>query len=270
MRQLLARDRQPLLPLLIGVVHLLPAPGAPRFAGDVDAILSRAREDARALAENGADALIVENFGDAPFFAEHVPAETVAALTRAVDAVLQEAAGRPVGVNVLRNDARAALGICAATGASFLRVNVHSGAAMTDQGLIEGRAAETLRERARLCPDVVILADVHVKHAVPLGGGSIAEAAEETCRRGLADALIVSGPATGRPPEHEELVAVRERVSEAPLLIGSGLTDTNAAELLESADGALVGTWLKRGGRVEEPVDPERVRRLRAAMDALG
>ncbi|MCZ6598294.1 MAG: BtpA/SgcQ family protein [Planctomycetota bacterium] len=269
MRQLLARDRPPLLPLLIGVVHLLPTPGAPRFAGDVDAILSRAREDARALAENGADALIVENFGDAPFFAEHVPAETVAALTRAVDAALQEAAGRPVGVNVLRNDARAALGICAATGASFLRVNVHSGAALTDQGLIEGRAAETLRERARLCPDVVLLADVHVKHALPLGGGSIADAAEETRRRGLADALIVSGAATGRPPEREELVAVRERVSDTPLLIGSGLDDSNAAELLASADGAIVGTWLKRGGRLEEPVDPERVRRLRATFDAL-
>lgn len=254
-------------PLLIGVVHLGATPGAPRFGGDVARLLDAARRDASALAAGGADALCVENFGDAPFHAERVPPETVAAMAMAVELVRAEVGVLPVGVNVLRNDARAALGLCAATGAAFLRVNVHVGAMVTDQGLVEGRAAETLRERARLCPGALLLADVHVKHAAPLVPRPIEEAAAEALSRGLADALIVSGPRTGAAPDPGELARVREHAPPAPLLVGSGLEPGNAAALLRVADGALVGTALKRDGRVQAPVDLERVRRLRAAMD---
>ncbi len=262
------RDDGP--PLLIGVVHLAPTPGAPGFGGDAEAVLERARADARALGDGGADGMIVENFGDAPFFPERVPAETVAMLALAVRAAREVAGDLPVGVNVLRNDARAAVGICAAAGAAFLRVNVHVGAAVTDQGVIEGRAAETLRERDRLAPEAAIFADVHVKHATPLGGESIAEAAAETFRRGRADALIVSGPATGEPAARADLLAVRECVDAAPLLVGSGLSEANAAELLAVADGAIVGTALKTDARVELPVDAARVARLRGVLDAVG
>ena len=254
---------------LIGVVHLLPTPGAPRFGGDVAALLEHARRDAAALAEGGCDALLVENFGDVPFFAAEVPPETVATLALALQVVRGVAGGLPVGVNVLRNDARAALGLCAATGASFLRVNVHCGAAVTDQGLIEGRAAQTLRERARLCPRALVLADVHVKHARPLGAEPLLDAALDTLQRGLADALVLSGAATGRPPAERELAALREALGEARLLVGSGLDAANAAALLRHADGAIVGTSLKHGGDVRAPVDPARVARLRAAFDAL-
>jgi len=75
----------------------------------------------------------------------------------------------PIGFNVLRNDAQAALAICAACGGSFIRVNIHTGAMLTDQGLIEGAAFHTLRFRRAICPSAQIFADVHVKHAVPLG-----------------------------------------------------------------------------------------------------
>ena len=260
-------------PLLIGVVHLGACPGAPRFGGDISALLDAARRDAAALAHGGADAVIVENFGDAPFHPGAVPAETIATLALALDAVTREVrggagGGLPVGVNVLRNDARAALGLCAATGAGFLRVNVHTGAAVTDQGLIEGRAWETLRERARLAPEAQLLADVHVKHAVPLGGGSLEDAAADTFERGGADALVISGAGTGLPTARRDLERVRERLAEAPLLVGSGVTEETAAELLGVASGAIVGTWLKRGGEVGAPVDAARVARLRARFDA--
>jgi membrane complex biogenesis BtpA family protein len=174
-----------------------------------------------------------------------------------------------VGVNVLRNDARAALGICACTGATFLRVNVHVGSMLTDQGVLTGRAAETLRERGRLCPDVVLAADVHVKHARPLAAESLEEAARETVERGGADVLIVSGTRTGAPPEAQDLERLRETLSGTPLWIGSGLDADNAARLLAMADGAIVGTALKEGGRVSQPVDPRRVERLRRAFDTL-
>ena len=257
-------------PLLIGVVHLAATPGSPGYCGSMELLLSRAADDARALAQGGCDALIVENFGDVPFHKRRVPAETIAALALAIERVRAAAGTLPLGVNVLRNDARAALGLCAATGAGFIRVNVHTGAASTDQGLIEGDAARTLRERARLCPGVEILADVHVKHATPLGSETIAQAAEETLGRGLADALIVSGRATGAAPDPIDLARVREvaQARRAPLLIGSGLDAANARELMRHADGAIVGTALKRDGRVEAPVELARVQSMRAALDA--
>ena len=258
-------ETAPSSPPLVGVVHLLPLPGSPRYAGSVDAILEHAARDARALIEGGLDALIVENFGDVPFFAGAVPPETIAAMARAIDVVRAEAETRPVGVNVLRNDARAALGLCASCGASFLRVNVHTGAMLTDQGVIEGDAARTLRERARLCPDAFLLADVQVKHALPLAAQPLAEAAREAVGRGLADGLVITGTRTGAPPNPTELGPVREAIGATPLLVGSGLDESNAAELLAVADGAIVGTSVKRDGLVSEPVDPARVARLRAA-----
>ena len=253
---------------LIGVVHLAPTPGSPRADGDLARLLERAAADARALAGGGCDALIVENFGDAPFHPRRVPAETVGALALALERVAQAAPGLPVGVNVLRNDARAGLGLCALGLASFVRVNVHVGAAVADQGLLVGRAHATLRERARLCPGAKLLCDVHVKHAVPLGGGSLEDAARDTLERGLADALVVSGSRTGAAPEARELERVRAAVGGAAvLLVGSGLDAANARSLAALADGAIVGTALKRGGRVEEPVDAARVAAVRAALD---
>lgn len=259
----------PARPLFLAVVHLLPTPGAPRSDGNLAPVLARAVEDARALVQGGVDGLIVENYGDAPFFPGRVPPETVAALALCTSAVIAAAGSIPVGVNVLRNDARSALGICAATGARFLRINVHSGVAATDQGVIEGRAHETLRERARLAPQAAILADVHVKHATPLGRETLADAVRDHVRRALADAVIVSGPVTGAPPDAAELREAREAASLTPLLVGSGLTPDNALELLPLADGAIVGTALERGGRTAEPVDPARVERMRRAFDAL-
>lgn len=265
MLHLLPHDR----PALIGVVHLAATPGAPRFEGSVARVLERAASDAAALASNGCDALVVENFGDAPFYAERVPAETIASLALALRAVMHVARDLPVGVNVLRNDARAALGLCAATGASFVRVNVHTGVAVSDQGLLEGRAADTLRERARLCPNVAIWADVHVKHATPLSRETIGEAAHDTAKRGLADALIVSGVATGKAPEAREVRDVRAAVARVPIFLGSGVDERNAAELLADADGAIVGTALKFDGRVDELVDPKRVQRMRALFEKM-
>ncbi|HYO29312.1 MAG TPA: BtpA/SgcQ family protein, partial [Thermomicrobiales bacterium] len=129
------------MPRVVGVIHLPPLPGSARggSAADLPALLDHARRDAVAYAEGGADALIVENFGDVPFVKEAVSPATVAAMALAVAAV-REAAGLPVGVNVLRNDVLAAVSVAAMAGGAFVRANVYVGAALTDQGIIEGRA----------------------------------------------------------------------------------------------------------------------------------
>ena len=128
--------------LLIGVVHLGPLPGSPRWKGDLERVIELAVNDARTYERGGAHALFIENFGDVPFTKTNVGAETIAAMAAAGCAV-RAAVKLPIGFNVLRNDARAALALCAACGGSFIRVNIHTGAMLTDQGLIEGEAYGT-------------------------------------------------------------------------------------------------------------------------------
>jgi membrane complex biogenesis BtpA family protein len=253
---------------VIGVVHLLPLPGSPRWGGEMSQVLERAVLDARALEDGGVNGLIVENFGDAPFCKDSVEAHTVAAMTLAVSAV-RAAVKIPVGVNVLRNDSRSALAIAAVTGASFIRVNVHTGAMLTDQGLIEGQAYETIRFRKELGAEIKILADVLVKHAVPLGDQTLEQAAKDTVYRGLADALIVTGSGTGEPTAMEDVLRTKEAVPDYPLLVGSGVHEGNVADLLSLADGVIVGTSLKEDGMVTNPVDQARVARLVASVTEL-
>jgi len=249
------------------MVHLAALPSAPAFGGSIDAVSDAALADARALRDGGCDGMVFENFGDGPFFKERVEAATVAAMTRVIAEVVREVA-LPFGVNVLRNDAASALAIAAATGAAFIRINVHTGAMLTDQGIIEGRAAETLRLRASLAPQVLIFADHMVKHATPLIDVDEEQAAKELQQRGRADAIIVSGRETGAEPDRERFARVRAAV-DAPLLVGSGLTEANA-HAFAGADGAIAGTSIKRDGRVEAPVDAARVARLAAAFRRSG
>lgn len=253
---------------IVGMVHLPALPGAPRWAGSMAAVLERALADARALADGGVHGVLVENFLDAPFYPDHVPPETVAAMAVAV-AEVARAVRVPVGVNVLRNDAAAALAVAIATGARFIRVNVHTGVMLADQGWLEGRAHETLRLRARLVStgaSPAILADVLVKHAVPPAALDLAQTARDTWHRGLADGLIVSGEETGAPTDVGCIEAVKAALPQAPVWIGSGLTAANAARLLAAADGAIVGSALARDGRAGAGIDPERVARLLAAL----
>lgn len=253
---------------LVGMVHLLPLPGSPRWGGSMHAVVERALEDAGAIADGGMDGIIVENYLDAPFYPDSVPPETTAAMATVV-AEVTRAVRIPVGVNVLRNDAAAALAVSVAAGAAFIRVNVHTGAMLTDQGWIEGRAHETLRMRRRLGAPIAILADILVKHAVPPAGLELAQAARDAWHRGLADGLVVSGAETGAATDPERLRALRAAVPEAAIWIGSGLTPENAAELLPLCDGAILGTSIARDGIAGRGIDPHRVREVLAAADRI-
>lgn len=236
------------------MIHLGSLPGSPGFDGDLDSIVEAATTDAAILTEAGFDGLMIENFGDAPFFADDAPKVTIASLTTAVNAVY-EASRLPVGVNVLRNDGLGALAVAAATPASFIRVNVLSGTMYTDQGPIVGNAAEIARMKTAVCPDVAIMADVFVKHATPPAGLSIIDATNDLVERAAADAVVVSGVGTGSPADLEDLSTVAE-TSHLPVFLGSGVTIGNAAQMLDHADGAIVGTSVKVDGVPTNPVDP--------------
>jgi hypothetical protein len=252
---------------LIGVVHLKPLPGSPGFAGSAAAVRDHALADADALVAGGVHGLIVENFGDAPFFPGRVPPVTVAEMTLTALDIRRRFPRVPLGVNVLRNDGLSALAVAVAVGAAFLRVNILSGARVTDQGVIQGIAHDLLRERKRLKAEGVrILADVAVKHSAPLAPYDAVEEVEDVLARGRADAVVVSGSATGKPVDVEELRRVHAAAGGAPVILGSGVTVDNLPRFASLADGFIVGTALKQDGRVDAPVDGERVRRLVAAL----
>lgn len=256
---------------VIGVIHLLPLPGSPRWAGDLEEVLLRAEQESLALASGGIDSIIIENFFDAPFAKERVDVSTACALTLAVQRV-RAVTKLPIGVNVLRNDALTALAIATVCGAEYIRVNVLSGAMVTDQGIIESDARNILLYRKQLLQDknIKIFADVMVKHAYPLGEGTdIALSAKDTMLRAGADAVIVSGTGTGQAPDMNDLKKVRKALPDAPILIGSGSTQDNARDLLSIADGIIVGTTLKRRGELEQPVDVDRVRDFVSVVKAV-
>lgn len=252
---------------LIGMVHLRPLPGAPRYdGGGMAPIIEAAIADARAWEEAGADGLIVENHGDIPFLKpDEIGPETATCMTAAALAVRQ-AVGLTIGINCLANAALHALAVAAASDAAFVRVNEWVNAYVANEGMIEGPAARALRYRAALRTATAIFADVHVKHGAHaiVADRSVAELTRDAVFFD-ADVVIATGQRTGDATPLDEIRAIRAAAEGRPVLAGSGLTPENAAAVLAVADGAIAGSWAKEGGVWWAPVNPRRARQLIAA-----
>ncbi|NJE09040.1 BtpA/SgcQ family protein [Thermococcus sp. M39] len=243
--------------VLIGMVHLKPLPGSYLYDGNFDGILEHAIDEAKKLEKAGFDAVMVENFNDVPF-PKTVEKITVAAMSVIAKAIREEVS-LPLGINVLRNDGIAAYSIAYAVKADFIRVNVLSGVAYTDQGIIEGIAYELAKLRKLLPSKIKVFADVHVKHAYHFG--EFEDALRDTVERGLADAVIISGKATGSEVNLEKLKKAKE-ISPVPVIVGSGTTYDNLPKLWKYADGFIVGTWIKKDGKTKNDIDLRRAKKL--------
>lgn len=244
---------------IIGMLHVPPLPGAPQFNGDVMAIRDHVLRDVDALSAGGIHGLMLENFGDTPFYPGSVPPHVIAHLT-ALAVEVRRLSKLPLGINVLRNDGRGALAIAHAVGAHFIRVNVLCGARVTDQGIIQGIAHDLLRDRAALGAEHIrIFADVNVKHSAALAPRPLADEVADTLLRGGADALIVSGTATGTETDLAEIQHAGAAAHGAPILVGSGVSAESIGSMAQHADGFIVGTAVKQEGLVSNPIDPARV-----------
>lgn len=253
---------------IIGVVHLQPLPGAPRYENmSVKEISSLAVEEARVMVENGIDGLIVENFRDM-MFKKRVGPETVAAMTH-VSSQIASTFPIPIGLCVLQSDPIAALAIAKTVGGKFIRVPYYTETYVVDTGIMESVAADALRFRKLIdAKDVKIFADVHIKHGYPLSQRPIEESAEDAYERGLADAIIVTGKKTGGKTKPEDVKSVRDYLPEVPLIVGSGVTAESLHEYFPIlGDAVIVGTSLKKNGKTESPIDPERVRQFAINME---
>ncbi|MDR5800100.1 BtpA/SgcQ family protein [Caballeronia sp. LZ001] len=250
--------------VVIGVIHCPAFPGAPRYDGRAsEALYETALADARAYAAGGVDGLIVENHGDVPFAKpDDIGPETSAFMAVSADRIARET-GLPIGINVLANASVPALAIAAASNAAFVRVNQWANAYVANEGIIEGEAARALRYRARLRAEGIrVFADAHVKHGAH---AIVADRALEELVRDVeffdADAIIATGQRTGDVASLDYLRQIRA-ATRLPLLVGSGCTETNVAEILSVVDAVIVASSLKVGGVWWNPVDEDKVRRF--------
>lgn len=261
---LFGRSRQ----VLIGVVHLLPLPGAPRFDGQaVEMIYEQGLTDAAAYLEGGLDGVIVENHGDVPFSKpDEIGPEVPAHMAVIADRIRRQF-GKPIGINVLANAAIPALAIASAAGAGFVRVNQWANAYVANEGFIEGEAARAMRYRSQLrARGIRIFADAHVKHGAHaiVGDRPVAEQVKDLVFFD-ADAVIATGQRTGHSADLDYIRMIKDS-SHLPTLVGSGVTPENVNDVLSIVDGVIVASALKYDGVWWNAVDPERVKRFVATV----
>ncbi|NLI21594.1 MAG: BtpA/SgcQ family protein [Clostridiales bacterium] len=258
---------------IIGMVHLRPLPGSPLYdpaTMDMGRILTIARDEARLLEDAGVDGVQVENMWDIPYLpGDDIGPETVAALSVGVYEVARSV-GIPTGAECHMNGAQAALAAAVAGGARWIRVFEWCNAFISQSGYIEAAGGRVARMRRALSAgNIACLCDVNVKHGSHyiIHDRSVEEQAMDIEAQD-GDAVIVTGFDTGTPPTVERIRSCKQRVA-LPILLGSGTTRENAAQLLREADGAIVGSYFKRDGHWKNPVDAERVRAFMQAVQTL-
>ncbi|TIP60147.1 MAG: BtpA/SgcQ family protein [Mesorhizobium sp.] len=254
--------------VVIGVVHLSPLPGAPRYDGEaVESIYQRGLDDARSYLDGGCDGVIVENHGDIPFAKpDDIGPETAAYMAVVSDRIRREL-GKPVGINVLANAAIPALAIASAAGAGFIRVNQWANAYVANEGFVEGESGRAARYRARLRANGIrIFADAHVKHGAH---AIVADRPVEELVKDLvffdADAIIATGQRTGHAADLSYISMIKEAAG-LPTLVGSGVTSDNANDILGIVDGLIIASSLKHDGVWWNQVDPARVKTFMAGL----
>ena len=252
---------------LIGMLHVGALPGTPRTENDPQQLLDRVVDEARLYREAGFHALLLENMHERPYLRGGVGPEIVATMA-VVAREIRQAVPLPLGIQVLAAANREALAVAQAADASFVRVEGYVFAHVADEGLIEAGAGDLLRYRRAIGAEGIrIFADIKKKHSAHAVTADIDLV--ETARAAeffLADGVVVSGTATGRPTAPEEVQAVSAATG-LPTLVGSGVTAENIHHYA-AADALIVGSWVKQGGTWSEPLDPERLSALVTAFDA--
>jgi hypothetical protein len=183
--------------------------------------------------------------------------EVVAAMAYIVGA-LRSQVRLPFGVDLVWDPA-ASLAVACATGASFVR-EVFTGVYESDLGIMRPDFGSIAAYRERIGAGAVALfSNVTPEFASTIGSRSVAERTRSASYLGV-DAVLISGPITGTPVDHRELVAAKAAVADTPVLVNTGVTVETVSELFKLADGAIVGTAFKYDGVTWNPVDPKRAR----------
>lgn len=248
---------------IIGCIHVLPLPGSPKYNGNMSHIIKLATEETKLYENHGLSGIIIENMHDIPYHRSFASSETVAAMA-SVCSEVRKATKLPLGIQILAGAAIESLAVAVACDLQFIRVEGYSFAHVADEGIIQSCAASLMRKRSELKAEhIKVFADIkkkHSSHAITsdLDIGDVAEATEFM----EADGVIVTGPATGKAPDIDELKRVR-KACKLPLWIGSGITAENVNIYKSLADCIIVGSGFKKGGFWKNALDKKRIIRLK-------
>ncbi len=254
---------------LIGMIHVGALPATPGHGLSFEVLLQQAADEARTLARAGFDAVLIENMHDAPYLNRGVGPEITACMT-AVAIAVRAAAPLPLGIQILAGANREALAAALASGACFIRAEGFVFAHVADEGIIQSDAGELLRYRRAIgAAGIMVLADIKKKHSSHTVTADVdlpdtAHAAEFFG----ADGVIVTGTATGRSADPDDLRGARKGTS-LPVIVGSGSTPENLPGQWPLADGFIIGSALKAEGDWRNPVDYDRAARFTALAEKL-
>lgn len=249
---------------LWGMIHVPALPGSPKHTLSIRDIVKFCLIDAEALVSNKITHLFIENFWDSPFPKSNSQAHVIAGITLVANEIKTKFPSVTLGINILRNDAKSALGIATITQSEVIRVNVLTHARVTDQGIIEGCAFDIKNYSELLNSSVKIWADVEVKHSAPLAPVPIEDTIHDSLERGGADCIIFSGSRTGQPANLKQLKTLIDNHVLPPekIVIGSGINNQNLSDYLDVAHNFIVGSSLKFNNKLSNHIDPEKVARL--------
>jgi uncharacterized protein len=252
---------------LAAMIAVQPLPGSPRFAGDNDRIITTALSDLKHYMNARVDAVILENSHDLPYIKPPLPDAAVNLMQQLAREVRQRFTG-PIGIQMLEAANVTALEIAHTADLDFLRVEGYVFAHVGGAGLIEGCAGELLRKRNELRADhIKVFADVKKKHCSHALTGDLDITDEiKQAEFFLVDGIIVTGARTTEPPSATELRRVK-KAAHVPVIIGSGMTPENIGTYYRHADGFIVGSTFREGGKFLGALDPKR---LNAFMKVFG
>lgn len=254
--------------IIIGMAHFPPLPGFPLYddSRGMDYIIKRVRDDVKNLQDGGVDYIMFCNENDRPYKLK-ADYTTVSVMGRTIGEISKEIKV-PFGIDILW-DPIAAISLAKATGASFLR-EIVTGTYVSDMGLWNTNIGELYRYRKLIdAGNVAIFFNISAEFAYNLDRRPLEEIAKSVVFSSLADVILVSGPKTGVSPSLEMIRKVKEGVKDVPVFVNTGLNVENAKELLKIADGAIVGSSLKKNGVTWNPVDKERVKKLMKVVSEI-
>ncbi len=251
------------------MIHLKALPGTPKYSGNVTEIIKTAVAEAEIYKINGIDGLAIENMHDTPYLKNEVDHE-ISSLMAIIGYEIKKRTRLPCGIQILSSANKAALAAAKSAGLDFIRAEGFVFGHLADEGYIDSCAGELLRYRKKIdAENIAIFTDIKKKHSSHAISADVdivetAKAAEFF----LSDGLVVTGIATGKSADLNEILAIKEKCK-TPVIVGSGITIDNIEEYLSVCDAMIVGSYFKENGYWANALMEGKVKSFMARVNLL-
>jgi len=232
--------------IIIGMLHLPPLLSIKGFLG-MEKTIKLVLADLAVLEKAGFSGALIENDNDKPH-TEFASSAQVASFTAIANEVVKKAK-IPIGVQMMLNDWQASFEIAKAVGAKFTRLDVFVDNVSCKWCTINPNPKKIIEYKNKIYPELLLLTDIQVKYKTMLKPRALTKSAELAIKN-KSDGLIITGSATGEETPIEKIKEVRKKFPNFTIFVGAGVNKNNIKEQLSFATGAIVGTSIKVGGKI--------------------